>query len=626
MVRVAARDEKDLEQATSGRKHLVLVLDSHTLKIVSSVCRRYELADQGVLFIEQIEKPRQPFPDLDVVYFLSEESSLSHVLKDHEAPLYRYSHAFFSAGRLSESAFSRLTSSREFVARCKNLVEMNLDYVSFEPRVFHADSPSAIRTLADASAESVQQHVNCLVSVCASLGEKPVIRYMADSVSTVSQRVALGLRRETDELAKSAEGKLKANGTTVLILDRSIETAGLFVHDFFYQALALDVLDGVEGCGVQWALGVTEGDKEQAMSVVPSFTYKSVNGKGVEDRKQVILSEADPLWVRFRRDHFRVVSDAISREISTLAKTSDLAKLAKGDPLELLRGIPEYQDQIAKLSVHVELSRKLIEAFDKLGLMDIAKLEQELATGVDDDGKEVICGKIFNALSLLCQDGRVGPEERLRLVLLYLSQVDDVSESTAQDLVRKVARLDPDLETAVVRFLALGLHGTRTAPALLPDGPMGKVQPVIQANRHSMKQLSRLQIRNKMKQNKTTAKNSKFVNCRFTSELKDVGELALNNQLDLASYPAVGGTGISSYSPTGGETGTSAAALWGQGVGTKTARQKIIVFVLGGITLGEAREMAELEAKFGIDVLLGGSAVLTPKRLIEILLTQTVRA
>lgn len=655
MLRIVSRDAGDVEKNAKSSSHgIVLVVDSHTLKIISSVCRRYEISDQGVLFIEQIDKPRQPFPDLDVVYFVT-DSSLELVLKDHQStPLYRYTHLFLSRGKFPDSIMDKLTANKEFVSRCRNLFELNLDFVAFEPKVFHIDDPMAIHEVCEQVGDTsvlVEAHVYSILSVFASLGEKPVLRYQGDSASTVTQRIALGLRREIDELAKTTAGdKFKAHGSTCLLLDRSIETAGLLIHDFYYQGLALDILDGVGGSGVKWGLGgrqqkiPSDDQQEQAMSVVPSFEYKTVSGKGVEEVKKVILSESDPLWVRFRHSHFRVASDEISRDIQQLVRNSDLARMAvagkdsaspnsataqPSDPLELLRSIPEYQDQISKLGVHVELSKKLIEVFDKLSLMDVSKLEQELATGVDDDGKEIFCAKIFQNLCALCNDGRIGPEERLRLVMLYLSQVDDVTDAVATELVRSIAQLEGDFEKAVIKFLSLGIHGTRVGAPLQPDGVLGssKMSAAIQANKHSMKQLSKIPGRNKIKINRVNAKNSRFVNCRFESELKAIVEMAILNQLPLASFPAVGGTGLSNYvtnAVDGSRTPpTSAAAQWGQTAqAVPTGRQKIIVFVVGGITLGEAREMEELESKYNMDVFIGGSCLLTPKRLVEILLTK----
>ena len=610
----------DLEKGSTSSVGRVFVLDSHTLKIVSSVCKRSELSEKGALFIEQIEKPRQPFPDLDVVYFITPASAYL-LLKDHpiDGTLcpYKYCSVFFT-NALEGSLFASLTSSAQFVSRCRNLVEFHLDFVCFEPEVFHCDSPLALHSLAEGKEETIlESHIDSIASVFSSLGEKPVIRFHQKSI--VSQRIALGLRRKMD-----SNSGLKQNGTTVLIVDRSIETGGLFVHDFYYQALVLDVLDGVEPSGVQWALGFAGSPEvaEQATSVVPSFSYTAVTGKGVEDKRKVILSDVDPLWVKFRHEHFRIVSESIAREIAALVRSTGGA-----DSLEQLRGIPEYQDQIAKLSVHLELSQKLITVFEKLSLMAVARIEQELLTGLDDDGKEVGCTKIYQAiLALLGNKTAIAPEERLRLVLLYLSQVNDVSEITAKELVHSVAGPDGNFALAVSRFLALGIHGTRAAA---PEGVVAGANGArgslitIPSNRHSLKFANQ---KNFMKRNKFFTRNSKFVNCRFQSELRDIVEKTIMNSLEVASFPLVGGTGISSYAPGGLSPDgprPSVASMWGQAARQDAGRrQRLVVFVVGGVTLGETREMAEFSSQFGVDVLLGGSTILTPKRLVEILLTR----
>lgn len=602
----------------------VFVLDAHTLKIVSSVCKRSELTERGALFIEQIERPRQPFPDLDVVYFLTATAEMvDYLLCDQtDSSPYRYSYVYFTSS-LEPRLFDKLIGSSQFVSRCKNLVEFNLDFVVFEPNVFHSDAPKTLNSLRnDADTSLVQSHIDCLLSVCASLKERPVLRFFDKSIcSSISQRIALGLRRQLDALAKSSPALLKPNGTTLLILDRSIESSGLLVHDFFYQALALDVLDGVEPTGVQWALGINSGELagEQATSVNPSFVYSAVLGKGGVENRRVILGESDPLWAKFRHEHFRIVSEKISKEVAGLVRSTEAARSGGSkDPLELLRGIPELQDQLAKLSVHLEMSKTLVSVFDKLCLMDVARIEQELLTGLDDEGKEVSCTKIYTALLALLSDRKtIGPEERLRLIMLYLSQVHDVSEITAQELVKTVGCLDANFEAAVSNFLALGIHGTRVGETSTQQLALITVP----SNRHTLK-LSK----SKLKRNKHVTRNAKFVNCRFQSELRDVVEKTLQNSLDVVSFPNVGGTGISTYIPGGVSPDgprVSAASQWGAAAQDPAlaTQQKLIVFVVGGITLTETREMAELSQLLGIEILLGGSTILTPKRLVEILLT-----
>jgi syntaxin-binding protein 1 len=641
----------DVEKGSLKSGGLVLVLDGHTLKIVSSMFKRSELSDFGILFIEQLDKPRQPFPDLDVVYFVScNRGAMEAILKDHKTPvcLYKYSHVFFSSGRLTDSLMDSLTGNREFVSRCKNLIEINLDFISFEPRVFTCDMPLAIRSIGANDDILVRHHIDSLLSLVASLKEKPVLRYMSPETSAAgsmaSQRVALGLRREIDELSKS--GSLEANGTTMLVLDRSIETSVLWMHDFFYQALALDILDGVDETGIKWSLGLgTSADDtvtEQAMSVVPWFEFKTKTGKGSEEVRKVILSESDPIYVRYRHEHFAYVLDQIRLELRSLVEKNEAARRLLGessakDPLEILRSIPEYQDLVAKLSVHLKLSESLAIAIEKLALKEVVKFEQELATGVDDDGREISVSKIFSNLSNLFKDSSaISPEERLRLTALYLTQIDGISDATAADLVKTIANLDGDFSKAIDRFLQLNLHGCVRAESLShqPDGVMlptngrgSLLAPSVQSNRHSLKTLSKLAGKSKIKKNKNLAKNSKFVNCRFRSELADLIEMTLMNSLDLTAYPIVGGTGSSQYfvgapkSPTETTTSGSLAAQWGQSAAVKSSvKQRIVVFVIGGITLGECRDIAEIEAKYDVEVYLGGSTILTPRRLVEILL------
>jgi syntaxin-binding protein 1 len=622
--------QSDIESGTRKR-HFVLVLDLHTLKIVSSVCRRYDLSERGAIFIEQIEKQRQPFPDLDVVYFLT-PSSIPALLSDHSAsPLYADSHCFFTS-KLNDAMFSRLTGNRVFSSRCKNLVEMNLDFICYNSRVFYCDNTNSISRLSlpkadDIEEKIVREHVDSLVSVCASLREKPVIRYMGKSA--ISRRIAASFRSEIDSL----QVQLPNKGTTVLIVDRSIETGPLFVHDMYYEGLALDVLDGLDadGGGLQWALATTT---DTATSVSPTFEYKTITGKGIEENRKVLISEiSDPLWAKYKYEHFRVVSDMIRAELGELAGKASLGSSssvgATSNPLETLRKLPEYQDKISKLSVHIELSKKLIEVFDKLKLMEVIRIEQELLTGIDDDGREILLSKLYSSLGGTM--AQLGPEERLRLVLLYLSQVDDIAESTVEELVSKIGRLDSEFAGIVSKFLSLKITGT--LGGIGPDGAMpvapkrGSVAPIVQSNRHTIK-IDKAAI----KRHKAVAKKSKFVNCRYESELSSVVDACLRNSLDSSLFPNIGGTGTSQYvsvAPpqtdvdgsvaTGGAGSWAAAALAEQSSPTAVGQnQKLILLVVGGITLMETREMEEIGLRHGIDIIAGGSCILTAKRFIEI--------
>jgi hypothetical protein len=191
--------------------------------------------------------------------------------------------------------------------------------------------------------------------------------------------------------------------------------------------------------------------------------------------------------------------------------------------------------------------------------------------------------------------------------------------------------LDDDFQKIVRKFLNLKIHKTRFAPSITggPDGLMnGKrsslTTPTVQSTRHTCRV-----DKAGLKRNKNVLKNSKFIHCRFQSELANAVEHCLGNKLDASTFPNIGGTGSSNYTAvddgkavgTGGAAAWAAAALEEEKSKSDNRRQKLIVFVIGGITLTEIRELDDLSTKYGIDVVAGGSCVLTSKRFIEILST-----
>jgi hypothetical protein len=197
-------------------------------------------------------------------------------------------------------------------------------------------------------------------------------------------------------------------------------------------------------------------------------------------------------------------------------------------------------------------------------------------------------------------------------------------------LLSTIGFLDYDFQQIVRKFLSLNIHKTKLAPSITgPDGVMANQKrsslttPTVQATRH----VCRLD-KGAIKRNKNVLKNSKFIHCRFQSELANAVEHCLANKLDSSAFPNIGGTGTSNYTAVGesssapgggGAAAWAAAALEEERARSENTRQKLIVFVIGGITLTEIRELEDLTAKYGVDVVAGGSCVLTSKRFIEIL-------
>ena len=629
-VEAGRRKSSKRKSAVSTEKYMVMVVDSHTLKVLSGACKNYNILEKGVTVVEQIEKTRQSVPEFDAIYFLSPSDSsvaaLAQDFADPKACQYKRSHVFFS-GKVSDKNLDTLSKSAEFVNRCMSFAELYLHYVPYDGRVFHSDQPLALLSMGKGGSAAdgiVDSSVETLLSVCASLREKPLVRYQRASSSGLCEKIANGLKKETELLWSKIEKSTGRDGprprtqpATVLILDRNVDLSALFIHEFFYEAMVLDVLDGKE---VQWSLGIDDPKDDsgnRATSVNPTFSYEFQAAKGSKEKRQTILSDQDELWARYRGLHFDQVRVGINKEVQEFSKKhATLASIAKGgeskggDLLQALRSLPEYQEITRNYWIHLELANLCGKAVTALDLMNIADIEHQLATGFDDDGHEIVPMKLLANLTGILQHSQISEEEKVRLVLLYAVMIQDITEGGVQSLLRQTAGLKTIHQQLLTTLIGLGL------PDTVKFSTSSNPKPLHRYNNNKVL----------LKKNRIRAEQSKLAVSRFVSRVTDIAESLLEGTLDESEYPGVdaprlskSGTGFFGKSAAPA-TGKNAAAQWGLvSANADDLKGRLIIFVVGGVTLNEVRTTEELAARFGADIFLGGSTVLTPKRTMEIL-------
>lgn len=68
-------------------KWKVLVLDDESTRVISSALTMFDIMERRVTIVENLFKSRQPFPEMDVVYFITpKESSINALLADFADP------------------------------------------------------------------------------------------------------------------------------------------------------------------------------------------------------------------------------------------------------------------------------------------------------------------------------------------------------------------------------------------------------------------------------------------------------------------------------------------------------------------------------------------------------------
>ncbi|RYH09694.1 Sec1 family protein [archaeon] len=122
-----------------------------------------------------------------------------------------------------------------------------------------------------------------------------------------------------------------------------------------------------------------------------------------------------------------------------------------------VKQLPQYQQTTSKLGQHVAIAQQCMSAFSRQGLMNIARVEQTISTGVDDDGNAVKGRKLFDLVSE-CLRSPMSKEQKIRLAAVYY--VSQRGQPGSDELIQQVfqqARLsqtDIKLITNFERILA----------------------------------------------------------------------------------------------------------------------------------------------------------------------------
>ncbi|KAL0329641.1 UNVERIFIED_CONTAM: SNARE-interacting protein KEULE [Sesamum radiatum] len=220
----------------------------------------------------------------------------------------------------------------------------------------------------------------------------------------------------------------------LLILDRSIDQIAPIIHEWTYDAMCRDLLN-------------IEGNKY--VYEIPSKTG------GLPEKKEVLLEDHDPVWVELRHAHIADASERLHQKISNFASKNkavqihgsrDGSELSTRDLQKVVHALPQYSEQIEKLSLHAEIAGKINRIIREMGLKEVGQLEQDLVFG-DAGTKEL--------MNFLRVKEDVSQEIKLRLSMIYAALDPENFEDDKIAKLVELARLPPDDVNAVYNMRLL---------------------------------------------------------------------------------------------------------------------------------------------------------------------------
>lgn len=606
----------------------VLIMDEVTVKVMSNSCKMADITDEGISLVEDLNKRRQPLPGLEAVYFIQPKLESVQKLKMDflgKAPLYKKAHVFFSSP-VTRDLVQAIKSDAPVFSRIATLREMNLEYLTIDSQAFSTDNGRALEQLFGEHSEGSRDFNACLNTIAtrlgtvfASLKEFPIIRYRAARSAAVDSMAATTFRDLVptklaavlwDRLQKykNISGFPQEETCELLIVDRSIDPIAPIIHEWTYDAMCHDLLN-------------MEGNK---------YVYEVTTSAGRTDKKEVLLEEHDPVWVELRHLHIAAVNKKLDEKMTNLKEKNKAAQIRLGsregqelttrDMQKMVQALPQFRDQIEKLSLHIDIATKLNAKIAELGLRDLGTLEQELVFG-DASSKELI--------NVLTTNQNLTKENKLRLLMIYAASHPEKLDAAKRLQWMKLARLTEEDMNPVVNMEYMGVSVSKK-----------------QTGGFSLKFGTR---KNKRGLRKEKNQDEEVYDlARFCPMIQEVLEDLAKGELSKEEYPYVKEPSVAVLHSMAGDsvsvrstpansrpaqsmrTSKPTSSTWatrarpsddGQSSDSalkhaysdpKITGKRIFVFVVGGATRSELRAVHKLTAQFRREVVLGTTSLDEP--------------
>ena len=424
----------------------VLIIDSETTPILSSLVTVTELMENQITMIDKYSLDRQPLRSYHAIYLISPESlkskggeeDIKKLESDMKTGKYLATHIFLTHD--DQEALDSLARHREIVEKLQTLKVIFIHYRCVDPWTFHTMTPNAFNSMySDTPRANFQQCCESMLSGLTSfffaIQARPRIVF-ADKPDKVGI-FAGQLEQRLDELQKALSPdvakKFDTKDTVLVILARGNDAIAPLLHQFTYEANIYDTLKVVDGVLTP---DPAHPDEKVTLDVFQDDLFKKVRFVPMTDIGD-ILKEALSEFTALEKQQKEGATEEIKREA--------LKKIAK-------RKVE--RDQAAN---HMATASAVAGENKERHLADLATYEQNIAVGFAE-------GKKFktNGMELSGKINLSGMTEadKVRVLALFNLKVKKFGEAEVGRLLQG-ASMSPEWKPAVLatsRFASDEVH------------------------------------------------------------------------------------------------------------------------------------------------------------------------
>uniref|UniRef100_A0A7S2TZM9 Uncharacterized protein n=1 Tax=Lotharella oceanica TaxID=641309 RepID=A0A7S2TZM9_9EUKA len=514
-----------------------------------------------------------------------------------------------------------LATERRFVASCRALNEINIDFLAYESRVFLLNQPYVLDTLMRSntgggmgeSTRLIDRITKQLVSLCVMLNEKPYVRFEKPTSNSNCEKLLemLASTNNFEAMLREATDKLpnwkpRPNPATLLFLNRTTDMAATLVHHIGYQSVLTNVL------GMQGDVLRVEVDKK--------------GGEGKEI-KSYVMSEDDDIWARQRHKHFDAVKNELYAEMTAFKQKSLSQKVKEGDGLDMdpktmlkvVKDIPKYREMARQFNKHNSILNAARAEINKPGRIQAMTMLQDLACGFDSTGSSVSPQSLWSAISELLAKPDTAYLDKMQLALLYVIARGGMT-SKEEDFFE--SNLQPEMMTVIKGLSHLDINTKKPKNTYsVVRGHLDMMKARLTKIRNA-KKIETEKEQDAKRKGQSFTKKAHYIGYRYLPKLHWVCSQLIEEKLDQKAYP------WNNPPPKSGSRGMSRATGFsvrrnrhkrqqsGMGNGDK---QRVIVFVLGGITPAEMASVYEIGDQYNVEIIIGSTDLITSEEIVKCL-------
>eukprot|EP00656_Telonema_subtile_P002879 TRINITY_DN11314_c0_g1_i1.p1 TRINITY_DN11314_c0_g1~~TRINITY_DN11314_c0_g1_i1.p1 ORF type:complete len:661 (-),score=154.81 TRINITY_DN11314_c0_g1_i1:208-2190(-) len=614
----------------------IMVADEVATQMLGASCKVDDLTANRIALLEQLGRLRMPFVGLDVIYVIEPTAeSVSKVIADWEEGKEPYMniHIYF----LSECPDKELDKiarmpNIERVCTCKAI------NISYQPTDSHGFTlgfqPDEYQYMFGRGARPenlkifTAQMVNAVVSLCASLGERPKhIRCWNSPARSRVKELGAQIRQRLDEWPLS----LPDSETTVIVMDRTFDMVTPFMDSWTWGHMIQENFNIDISNASQWGLYTPQDEKEKVKMV---------------DEDDYAFQQLRFMLYNVAKKSFAGLQEENCESYPAAAKMQAMggfSKLANDDPLKAnaLKELVQYKDNEEEIEFHKKLGRKMRSFEAKVE--DLIQYMQGCAMCDDsvyaDENLEKKMKRWDKCAKILEDRTKFTKEQREKALLCYVAGVGGIGTAETEFL-HKFDRADQTDYVSLVKKMEEGFttgKSKRKKEKGLKNRDMSDFRLVEQIPKYSMDSW----LYDEVQEAKPQILEKAGIYNRWTPKVRRIIEAAV---LDTESWheeykrnmplaeskknePAPKET---KKEPKGRKNATKAVATdeepegfrnlhayRGRYQGKKFIPGKVIVFVMGGYTSAELHATYEAVAKLGLDVYIGGTHMMTGKGFVE---------